>query len=322
MTPLLSKAEVDALLKDVELVEGTARTVAAGRPSVVAVDLVARERSVRGRWPGLELVADRFVSRLRTTFGALLGRVPAVAVDAVELVRFREVREHVPRPATLQLFRMPPLRGLGLVGLSRALAGLALEVSLGGRAERCTPSTDRELTAIDVRVLERLGRRILHDLGEAWRPVAALEFSLLRSEQNPLLAAIAAAQDVVLRLELTVTHDGGERAALTVCIPNAALDPVRHVLETVPGSGGEAPSTAWNDRMRALLDDTDVEVTAELGRARLRVREVLALRAGDVVPLGAGREGPVVVRVEGRPLFLGAPGVAGSSNAVRITSAV
>jgi flagellar motor switch protein FliM len=90
----------------------------------------------------------------------------------------------------------------------------------------------------------------------------------------------------------------------------------------VPGTEREAPATAWSERLRALLDDTDLEVAAELGRARLRVREVLALARGDVITLGAGREGPVVVRVEGRALFLGAPGVAGSSNAVRITSAV
>ena len=322
MTPLLSKAEVDALLKDVDLLGSPVGDATVALRSVVAVDLAGGERSVRGRWPGLELVADRFLRRLQTTFGALLGHVPAVTVAGLELVRFRDVREHVAQPAAVQLFRMPPLRGLGLLGLSRALAGLVLELSLGGRAGRSTPVADREPSAIDVRVLERVGRRILADLGEAFRPVATVEFSLLRSERNPLLAAIAGPQDLVLRLDLTVTHDAGEPGALTVCIPNGALDSVRHALATVPGTDRDVPAPAWSERLRALLDDTDVDVTAELGRARLCVREVLALRVGDVIPLRAGREGPVVVRVEGRALFLGAPGVAGSSNAVRITSAV
>src|SRR5262249_61493309 len=143
-----------------------------------------------------------------------------------------------------------------------------------------------------------------------------------RSERNRLLGGMAGAQALVLRLDVAIAPDAGEPAALTVCVPNAALDPVRHVLETVPGNEHEPPAAAWSERLRALLDDTDLEVTAELGRARLCVRDVLALRTGDVITLGAGREGPVVVRVEGRALFLGAPGVAGSSNAVRITNAL
>jgi len=39
-----------------------------------------------------------------------------------------------------------------------------------------------------------------------------------------------------------------------------------------------------------------------------------------VLPLRTGREGPVLVRVEGRPRFLAAPGVQGGSNAVRVTA--
>jgi flagellar motor switch protein FliM len=54
----------------------------------------------------------------------------------------------------------------------------------------------------------------------------------------------------------------------------------------------------------------------------MRLRDVLALRAGDVLALGTGREGPVRVRVEGRTVFVGAPGVAGGNNAVRVTAIV
>jgi len=41
-----------------------------------------------------------------------------------------------------------------------------------------------------------------------------------------------------------------------------------------------------------------------------------------VIPLRTGREGPVLVRVEGRPRFLAAPGVLAGSNAVRVTARI
>jgi flagellar motor switch protein FliM len=77
---------------------------------------------------------------------------------------------------------------------------------------------------------------------------------------------------------------------------------------------------SWDGPLRGLLGDTELELTAELGRRHLSVREVLRLKVGDVVALGTGREGPVLVRVEGQPRFLGAPGVTGARHAVQLTA--
>ncbi len=49
MTPLLSKAEVDALLTDVERVGGSAGDAAAALRRVVAVDLIGRTGTHAGR---------------------------------------------------------------------------------------------------------------------------------------------------------------------------------------------------------------------------------------------------------------------------------
>jgi len=74
--------------------------------------------------------------------------------------------------------------------------------------------------------------------------------------------------------------------------------------------------------LRAALADAECEVSADLGSHLMSLREVLALKTGDLIPLRTGREGPVVVRVAGRARFLGAPGVASGSNAVRVTGRI
>ena len=319
MSQLLSKDEVDALLKGVA--DGDVPAGAApSRGRVVSLDLTTQERSVRGRWPGLELVVDRFARCVRTTLGSLVGKLPAVGVATVDLRKLAVVNERLPHPVSLQLFRMAPLKGEGLLIVPPALAALLFEVFFGGDARHPTPLAAREFSAIEQRVLERLGTRVLHDLRDAWRALGAVEFALLRSDRNPTLAPIAAAQDLVLLIELSVGFEGGEPTAMTLCMPNAALDPIRRALETAPGSEREAPATSWSERMRALVAPAELEVVAELGTQQMRLSEVLALAVGDVIPLRTGREGPVVVRVEGRPLFIGAPGVSGAGNAVRITA--
>jgi flagellar motor switch protein FliM len=105
-------------------------------------------------------------------------------------------------------------------------------------------------------------------------------------------------------------------------IPNAALDPVRDRLQRPARGADDPPDATWGERLRTALAGAPVEVTAELGSHRMTLREALRLRTGDLIPLGTGRDGPVLVRVAGRPRFLAAPGVAAGRNAVRVTSTI
>ena len=319
MSRILSEDEVDALLRGVRdgAVSAGGRAPASG---VQTFDLTSQERNLRGRLPGLELVVDRFVRGLRTSLGALLGQMPELDVRGLELLKFARVTARLPRPVGLGVFRMPPLRGQGLVVVTPALVSTLLQVFCGGTPERTAPVAGRDLSAIEQRVLERIGARVLHDLKEAFRPLAAIEFGGLSAETNPVFAAIAGPQELVVLLELAVGIVGLADPALWLCLPNAALDPLRHRLQTGVSGAGEAPGAGFGDRLRAALAAVELEFAAELGMHRMRLRDVLALGTGDVVPLRTGREGPVLVRVEGRPRFLAAPGVQSGSNAVRITT--
>src|SRR5262245_43145417 len=323
MADILSQDEMNALLKGVA--DGTIPAggdAGAARRGVQTLDLTSQERSLRGRMPGLELVLDRLVRGLRTSLAGLFGQQPPVAVTGVELVKFARVTERLPQPICLQLFRLTPLAGQGMLVVTPPLAAALLQVVFGGHPSRRTPLAARELSALEQRALERFATRVLQDLQEAWRPIAALELGFLRSETVPMFACIVPPQELVLHLDLRLDVDGSDDARLWVCIPNAALDPLRPRLQTPPGAESTGPRASWGDRVRAVLAAAELELSAELGTRRMRVREVLGLKVGDVLPLATGREGPVLVRVEGRPRFLGAPGVSAGSNAIRITGRI
>jgi flagellar motor switch protein FliM len=321
VSQILSQDEVDALLKGVA--DGSVETGRAARATgVQTLDLTCQERSVRGQWPGLEGILERFVGRVRTSLGSFLGAIPRVSVTGVELVRMGRVIGGLPQPTSLQLFRMPPLRGQGMLVVRPELAAMIFEVFLGGNTRRAKVLAAREFTVIEQRVLGKLAGRILQDLREAWRPLSPVEFAPVRAEQNPLFARIAPAEDAVLVIELQVLAEGATEAPFGVCIPRAALDPILDRLQSHPRDESDTPLPAWRDRLTELLADVELEVAVELGGRRMRLSEVLALRAGDLLQLPTGRDGPAVVRLEGCRRFLGAPGVVGGSNAVRIKERV
>jgi flagellar motor switch protein FliM len=259
---------------------------------------------------------------MRTTLSGVLGRLPSVEPTTLELVRFADITAGLVAPASVQLFRMPPLKGQGMLVVSPSLAALLLEASLGGDAGRRTPLRAREFSALEQRLLERLGTRVLDDLRAAWRPLVPVDFAFVALARGAALATVAAPPDVMLLIELAIVVEAEEAASLRICIPNASLDPIRGALEATPERDAGPRLPGWSDALRELLAPTEVEIVAELGTQRMRLGEVLGLRAGDVLTLRTGRDGPVIVRVEGQAVFVGAPGVARGSNAVRITANV
>jgi flagellar motor switch protein FliM len=240
-----------------------------------------------------------------------------------ELVKFGSFMARLPQPVGLQFFKLTPLRGQGMLVVRPQILADVIQVLFGGTPGRKAPAMTREFSQLEQRVLERLGARVLADLREAWRPVAPLECTVLRTETNPLFAAIAAPHELVLHIELAVAAEGHEETHLAICVPNGALDPIRTLLgklQDVDDDADRAADASWHQRLEAAVVEAPVELAAELGTRRMTMREVLGLQVGDVIGLGTGREGPVLVRVAGRPHFLGAPGIAGTQNAVRVTA--
>ena len=82
-------------------------------------------------------------------------------------------------------------------------------------------------------------------------------------------------------------------------------------LESADGPGGEGNLH--------LLRDIELAVTVELGRARLRVSEVLALHTGSVVELNRPVGAPVELLANGRPIARGQIVVVDDQLGVRVT---
>ncbi len=70
---------------------------------------------------------------------------------------------------------------------------------------------------------------MLHDLGEAFAPIAAVDFRFERLETNPRFAAITRLSNaaVLARLRIDMEDRGGR---LELLLPYATLEPVRELL--------------------------------------------------------------------------------------------
>jgi len=289
--------------------------------AVRTIDLANQERSLEGRLPGLDLVLERFARGVRGVLATCFGDVPSVRTASVGLVRFSRLGPRFAEPAGLVRFRLAPLRGQGIITIPAPLVAMMLQISCGGAAGQAATLPTREFTPVELRLIERLAVRVLAALRAAWEPITPLDGSLVQVETMPLFAAVAAPDELVVHTEITVVVSGLSPITLVLVLPNAALDPIRGRLQTARTiDDGRNPSSdaAWTTALEARLAEVPAEVTVELGAARIPVSRLLELAVGDLLTLDAGREGPVIVRVAGKPRFYGAPGIRNGNNAVRV----
>jgi flagellar motor switch protein FliM len=80
------------------------------------------------------------------------------------------------------------------------------------------------------------------------------------------------------------------------------------------------PSAIDRARMTSALFGTDVELVAVLGELHSTVRELLALRAGDVLRLESTPEEPLDARVGDTIVFHGMPAVRRGNLALQVTA--
>lgn len=339
MSDVLSQDEINALLSGGGDDAPAAETPAEGSTPAAAdsgaargakaavvqsLDLMKQERSVKGRLPGLDMIIEQFSRQLRALLGNTFGKPPEITISAMEQLRFGPVQQGLQGPSGLHLFRLTPLRGQGLLVVPPEFLASVLQVSFGGDPRRISPLTKREFSPIETLILNKWGDKLLGLFRDAWRQIEPIDCRLIRTETNPLFASIAGPQDIVLVIELRLSGEGLDNVPLTFIVPNAALDPIRpRLLEIgrpVDDAAGEGDGDGgWLQALHSALAEVEVDISAELGRRSMAMEAVLALQVGDLITLGTGREGPVLLRVAGCARFVGTPGVSAGSNAVQIT---
>lgn len=315
MSDLLSQDEIDALLHGVD--SGAVETEGAPDPGVArSFDFATQDRIVRGKMPTLEMVNERFARMWRIGLFNLLRRSADLSVRGIELMKFGDYLHTLYVPTNLNLVRMKPLRGTGLIVFEPTLVFAVLDNFFGGAGRFPAKIEGREFTPTEMRVIQLLLKQAFADLAEAWSPVLAVEFEYSNSEVNPHFASIVSPREYVVVSKFHVELEGGG-GEMHVTLPYSMLEPLRELLDAGIASDRSEKDESFPVQLREGLNIAELEIAGVLATKTLRVRQLIALKIGDVLPIEIGKRIPLVV--ENLPLFEGEFGLHGGKNAVKIT---
>ncbi|MBO5400661.1 MAG: flagellar motor switch protein FliM [Spirochaetaceae bacterium] len=266
----------------------------------------------------VQIMHETFSRLTTTSLSAQLRCMVQVHVASVDQLTYEEFIRSIPSPTTLAVINMDPLKGNAILEIDPAITFSMIDRLFGGLGQ--ATKVQRDLTDIEQSVMEGIIVRILANMRESWTQVIDLRPRLGQIETNPQFAQIVPPSEMVVLVTLE-TKVGEEEGMMNFCIPYITIEPIISKLSSQFwfSSVRRSSTTQYLNVLKEKLSTVDMDVVAEIGTIDLPVRDVLALRAGDIVRLSNVRVGdPLTLSVGNKKKFLCQPGVIGKRMAVQI----
>lgn len=306
----LSQDEIDSLLG--------VSAVALKKEKSGIMSVVHAKEITYERLPMLEVVFDRLERMLTTSVRNFTSENVDISLENITAQRFGDYLNSVPLPAMISIFKATEWDNFGLVTVDSPMIYSIVDVLLGGRRGTVPMRIEgRPYTTIEARLIERLIRLVLDDLGQAFAPITSVHFRFERMETNPRFAAIARPGNacVVFKLRVDLEDRGG---AIEFLIPHATLEPARDLLLQMFMGEKFGRDSIWENHLAREIWLTDVDLEAVLEERVVSLGEVLNLQVGSVLRLSARPDSQVRLRCGEVPMLAGRVGRVGDRMVVKI----
>ena len=316
---VLSQDEIDALLTAMD--SGEVDLTTKDEPPEAKAekyDITSQNIMLRDQFSALEEVYDKFSGLLQSTLSGLLQQTFDVQFVSTEMVKYGDFIQAFSNPTSFSIFSMEPLVGSALLAIEPKLVFSMIDCMFGGQG---TPlKQQREFTSIEVGMIKRLSRELLGDFERAWQAVFSIKITTKKEETKPEFVHLVSPDELMIVIVFSIK---GEEFSgnFHLCISYRMLEPIKDKLSSryLRAKDSEA---AFSDRIQKSLEETEVNVIAELGHTAHTFGDLLALQVDDIFTLNTGPHDPITVNIERVPKYKGYPGIINGNRAVEITATI
>lgn len=308
MNQILSQDEVDALLKgmdsgEVETETDTAEAVG----EYESYDWSSQGRKLKWNMPLFVLANQRYAHRLKDSLSNVLGKMLEIDAGPLEIIKFEEFQRSLPLPTSLHLFKIEPLRGVGMLVIETRLVFSLIEAFFGGNGGGSAKIEGRDFTPIEQKIIQKVVSIALKDMEKAWKDVHPIKPVFVRSETNPQGVNVMPPSEFLISVKFEVELKKAS-GSIILCIPYASIQPIREKL-----SGGYQKDDSEQDRMwvsllRQRIYESKVDFSVDLGKSHLPVKDFLNMKEGDILILNNSFQEKLLARVQGIPKYQGYAG--------------
>jgi flagellar motor switch protein FliM len=310
----LSQEAIDALFH----AQGVASGTAGKGFQASTYDFRRTDRIPKEQIRALRAVHDTFARSLASSLSAYLRTYVTVNLISVEQLSFLEFSGCLPSPTCISSVRMSPYDAMGVLEINPSLAFPMIELLLGGGKVKPIV-VEREMTAIEQRILDSLLQLILQNLGLAWQSVATVDFSVESHESEPALLRILAPNEaiVVIATEIQIGETSG---MMNIGIPSNIVKLLRQKFEQQWNMRKNSATEDEAARLLASVKPVSIHLESRLQGSTVSMRDLLQLQTGDILAFDLSIDKPADLLLNGLAKFQGKVVAHGRKKAMSITS--
>jgi len=323
MAEVLSQDEIDALLSaistgEMNLEEAKEREE---KKKVKIYDFKRPDKLSKDQLRTIQMIHETF-GRLNTTMlSAQLRTAVQIQVISVDQITYEEFIRSIPEFTILSIFDMGSLEGNAILELNPNIVFAIIDRLFGGPGESI--DLTRELTDIELTVIENVILRLLGNLKESWENVYEVQPRIEQIESNPQFVQIVGPNEMVVIVTFEIKI-GGAEGMMNICLPCPVIDPIiprlsaQYWFSTIKREKTEENILALKER----LNKVKIPLVAKLGSTNINLKELLMLKQGDVLVLNQHIDKEIDIIVGNKIKFKALPGTEGNKMAVSIEKVI
>src|SRR5688572_27752188 len=320
-TDFLDQNEIDKLLaQQSEAQVRMGGVLGADQPAVArtveAYDFRNTAFLSEGELRRLRLIHEDFVHSLGARLSLYLRMEFGLRMGQLTTVDFFKFTDSLPNSTHISLFKVEPLIGVGILDINPRLALAIADRLLGGRGH--SVKAERYLTEIEIALIEDVIIILLEEWCGQWKSEQELRPSIVGHENNGRFLQTSPRDAIMLAMALECNF-GDCSEQIQIGVPYYTIEPVVKKMQARRQKDTAVTQTAKRAEWQAAYDRIMMPVRAEWNAFEVSLREITALRVGDVLEMQPTVCAETRVLLNGTPKFIGTVGLDADRVAVQLT---
>lgn len=190
-----------------------------------------------------------------------------------------------------------------VVGIDRRFIFSLIDAAFGGDGSMSPFESDRPFTSLEARLARSVFNIVIDELEELLDPITPVSFDLEKLETKLDFQILGQTDIPVIAVQILfqILDNGGR---MFMIVPQAALHPIRKVLERTRALDGTSVDPEWQKKMQDGLASSHMLLEGVLDGPDMTLDQIAALEPGQILRLNVDTKSLIPLECQDERIFM------------------